>query len=506
MSIFSSTSSRKPKKNKFDLSHDKKLSLQMGKLIPILMQEILPGDIFNVRSEIMLRLAPMIAPVMHRVDVYTHYFFVPNRILWNEWEDFITGGPDGTSAPVHPYVLITNLTDPTVYGEKSLADYMGIPTFASTGLAAENRLNALPFRAYAQIYNDYYRDQTLEAEINFSKAGGVQPGADGLDQIRYRAWAKDYFSTSLPWAQRGPEITIPGQVIDTMRYTTGAAPGVDGAVEYEGGTGKLEEAGGQKIELFAAIEGTINELRRSVRLQEWLEKNARGGARYIEQLLSHFGTAPRDERLQRAEYLGGGRQAVTISEVLNTAGSDTVDLEPVGQMAGHGISVGSANGFKKAFQEHGFVFGIMSVVPKPAYMNGLHKLWTRWDKLDYAFPEFAQLGEQPVYNRELFFDATQNATVPTVQDGTWGYQSRYSEYKYGQPSVHGEFKTNLDFWHLARKFSALPPLNEDFVKIKPDDTKRIFAVTAPDVDDIYCQVFHNISAIRPLPYFGTPTI
>lgn len=505
MNIFNSTSSKKPKKNKFDLSHDKKLSLQMGKLIPILCQEILPGDIFKVRSEIMLRLAPMIAPVMHRVNVYTHYFFVPNRILWDEWEDFITGGPDGTLEPVAPYMVIAGTTDLTRYGEKTLADYLGIPTLGPT-VAIENRINALPFRAYAEIFNEYYRDQTLEPKLDYSKGGGVQPGADNLDLIRFRAWEKDYFSTALPWAQRGPEITIPGTTPNTMRYTSGSAPGVDGTVEYEGVTGALEEAGGQKIELFDSTGNSINDLRRATRLQEWLERNARGGARYIEQLLSHFGTAPRDERLQRPEYLGGGKQSVVISEVLNTAGSDTVDLEPVGQMAGHGISVGSSNGFKKAFTEHGFVMAIMSVVPKPAYMNGLDRMWTRYNKFDYAFPEFAQLGEQEIYNRELYFDGTTQEAMPTVTGNTFGYQSRYSEYKFGKPSVHGEFKTNLDYWHLARKFAAAPPLNSDFVKINVDDTKRIFAVTDPDSDDIYCQIFHDISAIRPLPYFGTPTL
>lgn len=502
MNFFSQAQGRKIKKNKFNLSHDKKLSFKIGNLVPVLLQEILPGDRFRVNSEVMIRLAPMIAPVMHRMDAYLHYFFVPNRILWSEWEDFITGGADGTSAPIAPFMTINN-GNQTQFATKSLGDYLGLPSLDTT-MTQTIDINALPFRAYAEIFNEYYRDQTLTPKVAYSKTGGATSGAEiaALSVIRNRAWEKDYFTSALPWAQRGPEVSIPGQVVDKMRYQTGAAPGVDGAVEYEGVTGTLEEAGGQPIELFADSPATINDLRKSVRLQEWLERNARGGARYIEQLLSHFGKAPKDARLQRPEYLGGGKQNVVISEVLNTAGSDTVDLEPVGQMAGHGISVGSSNEFTREFEEHGFVMAILSVIPRTAYMQGVHKLWQRFDKLEYAWPEFAQLGEQEIKQLELFYDGT------TANTGTFGYTPRYSEYKYGCSTVHGEFRTSLDFWHMARKFATTPALNNNFVEVLPDDPelKRIFAVTDPDTDDLYCQVFHNISALRPLPYFGTPQL
>lgn len=498
MKLFSQVQNRKPKKNKFDLSHEKKLSMKMGNLIPMMVQEILPGDNFRVTSEIMMRLAPMIAPIMHRVNVYTHYFFVPNRIIWTEWEDFITGGKEGTSMPVWPHyssgqVQIAKLA------EKSLADYMGLPTI---GVATQpTTFSALPFRAYTEIWNEYYRDQNLTNEIAYSKSSGLQTSADFdlTGVIRNRAWEKDYFTSALPWTQRGPEVTIPMDVQVTDFQNLAGGPFASQTITSDA-TGKVAGTGGvvQGTLVGANTTATINDLRRSTRLQEWLEKNARGGARYIEQLLSHWGRAPQDARLQRPEYLGGGKQPVTISEVLANFGSTEI---PQGEMAGHGISVGNTNRFTKTFDEHGYVIGIISVLPRTAYMQGIPKHFTRTDKLEYAWPEFAQLGEQEIKNKELYFTGAE-----ATQNDTFGYTPRYSEYKYGVSTVHGEMKTNLDHWHIARKFSALPALTADFVEADPDETKRIFAVTDPTTDDLYVQIYNDISALRSLPYFGTPTL
>lgn len=513
MKLFSTVANKRPKQNKFDLSHEKKMSLKIGGLYPIVVEEILPGDSWRLKSEIMARLSPMIAPVMHRMNVYTHYFFVPNRIIWNEWEDFITGGRDGLSAPISPYFQTSNVALPKL-AEKSLADYMGLPTIPSGALGA--KFSALPFRAYTDIYNEYYRDQNLEAEIVYSKASGnmASPEFDIVGTLRNRAWEKDYFTSALPWTQRGPEVSVEAQYqLKQAHAWANASQTIDsnnGAITIDNTNpgGNVEDSANSNVflETFENLGITINDLRRSVRLQEWLEKNARGGARYVEQLLSHWGRAPQDARLQRPEYLGGGKQPITISEVLNTAGSETVDLEPVGQMAGHGISVGNTNGFSKTFDEHGWVIGIMSIIPASAYFQGIPKKFTREDKLEYAWPEFAQLGEQEIKNKEIFFDGTAgNSGDP---EGTFGYTPRFSEYKYGISTVHGEFKSSLDYWHMGRKFAALPPLNDAFVKLQPDDPelKRIFAVTAPDVDDIYCQIYNDVSALRSLPYYGTPTL
>jgi len=504
MSIFNQSQSAKVKKNKFDLSHDVKLSLKMGNLVPIMVQEVLPGDNFKVNSEIMLRMAPMIAPIMHRVNVFCHYFFVPNRIIWNNWEDFITGGPDGTSSPVHPFLKLqdTNLIEPG-----TLADYMGMPNLTEAEPIIFQPVSALPFRAYAEIYNEFYRDQTLDNPIVFSKGDGdSQADYVALTTMRQRAYEKDYFTSALPWAQRGPksgaQVSYPNNGgASTVKKSSDGTQIQDGALQSTGGVAFVGSVGA-RIETQGEI--LIEELRRANALQRWLERNARGGARYIEQLLSHFGSAPNDARLQRPEYLGGGRQPVVISEVLNTAGAPSGGpvLDPVGEMSGHGISVGSKNSFRKSFTEHGHVIAIMSVIPKTGYMQGIPKMYMKNDRFDYAWPEFANIGEQEILNKELYYTgaAANNA------EGTFGYTPRYAEYKYKMGTVHGEFKTSLSYWHLARIFANQPTLNSEFTRCKPDDTKRIFAVTSQETDDIYCQVFHNVSAIRPLPYFGTPSL
>lgn len=222
----------------------------------------------------------------------------------------------------------------------------------------------------------------------------------------------------------------------------------------------------------------------------------RAGSRYVEQILSHFGVKSSDARLDRAEYLGGGKQRVTFSEVLQTAEG----TNPVGTMAGHGYALGTSNRFQRSFEEHGFVIGIMSVLPKTAYQNGLDRMWSRADKFDYYWPEFANIGEQEVKNQEIFWSGLAGQT----NGNTWGYQQRYAEYKYQNSTVHGDFKTNLNFWHMGRIFAALPPLNGTFVEADP--TNRVFAVTDPNIDKILVQIYNNVDAIRLMPYYSVPSI
>jgi len=474
-----------------------------------MVQPILPGDSLKVSSEIFMRLAPMLAPIMHRVNVYTHYFFVPNRIVWNDWESFITGGKDGTESPVPPNFAY-NDSNKQRFEKGKLCDYMGIPTVdQAETLVTDERISSLPFRAYTQIYNDYFRDQNLEDEIDFSKASGTEATADAITTLRQRAWPKDYFSSCLPWSQRGPEVAMSVKYKDQSEVFTsdGNIPSnIDPLVSRDQGDfGGLSSEVSNELLRIENIEGiTINELRRSVRLQEWLEKNARGGARYVEQLLSHWGVLSDDARLQRAEWLGGGKSPVAISEVLQTGatGTDTSIIStPQGNMAGHGISASGMNGFRKRFKEHGYVIGIMSVLPIASYQQGIQRHFQRFDKLDYPWPEFANLGEQEVLNREIYFDPTD---TDTNNRATFGYQSRYAEEKFGLNSVHGDFRDNLNYWHMGRIFDSRPNLNEDF--IKSDPTKRIFAVESPDEDELYCQIYNKVSALRKLPYFGTPRL
>lgn len=517
--IFERVGARRPKKSSFDLSHEKKLSFNMGTLVPILVQEILPGDKFSVKTETLLRLAPMLAPVMHRVDVTVHYFFVPNRIVWSGWEEFITGGKDGLAAPAMP--LMNDATMSMGYSQPgSLMDYMGIPIRDGSGYnlasAAWAPISQLPFRAYQKIYNEYFRDETLQTEIVIDGAVVVTD----LATIRTRCWQKDYFTSALPFTQRGARVELPFETLSEalsgdinyspssgIKKTDGSSPTNDNPlkvnnVDILSGTTPAEQYRLENIESIVGVGGVdINDFRVAHRLQKWLEKQARGGYRYIETILSQFGESSSDARLQRPEYLGGGTQNVIISEVLNTTG--TVD-NPQGQMAGHGISAGQTNSFHKKFEEHGYVLGLVSVMPKTAYMQGLPRHFSRQDKLDFAWPEFAHLGEQEIKQREIYISLA--ASEVGVADQTFAYQQRYAEYKYAEDTVHGDFRDTLEFYHMARKFATPPAFNSAFVQSNP--THRIFAVDSedPSIHKLWCQIYNNVKADRPLPYFGIPTI
>lgn len=505
--IFNAVQFNKPKRNKFDLSHERKMSFKMGDLVPMFFEEVLPGDSFRVKSEMLLRLQPLLAPIMHRVRVQTDFFYVPNRLVWDNWDKFITGGEDGTDAPVPPYMATGNGWE-GYFSKGKLSDYFGIPTSDPlVPLVSMPQISALPFRAYALIFNEYYRDQNLVEKLTFSKGDGRIPDAD-MDQIttlQKRAWEKDYFTSCLPWAQKGASVNIPNTVnLDNPAKAqvsgTGAQP-APGAMQINA-SGQITGPNGTELLALDTIYNmgiTINDLRTSNRLQEWLEKNARAGSRLAEFILAHFGVMSDDLRLGRPQYLGGHVNPVVISEVLSSYQAADDSGYPQGNMTGHGISAGSDAGFNGTFKEHGFVFGIMSVLPRTAYMDGVPKTFLRKDKFDYAFPSFAHLGEQPVDIREVYLDWGAEQGV-----NTFGYQSRYAEYKYKASTVHGDFRDNLMFWHMARKFANQPSLNEDFVKSNPD--KRVFAVTAQTEDELLCQVYNRVDALRVLPYFSNPSL
>ncbi len=476
------------------------MSGQMGLLMPTLVQEIVPGDRFRVSSEVMIRLAPMIAPVMHRVNVYTHYFFVPNRIVWDEWESFITGGEDGDEAPVHPHYRSQDIYTQGLNSIGDLPDYMGVPYIQDNVETA--KFNALPFRAYQLIWNEWFRDQNLQDAVDIPKTSGQQTTFECLVK-QYRCWEKDYFTSALPWPQRGDAITIPSQITyDNVSTIVGNDDTSYGTLIAQS-SGRLDatsppgSATNSRVENLDDIGIDINDLRRSNALQRWLELAARGGSRYIEQVKAFFGVTSSDSRMQRPEYLGGGRQNVMMSEVLQTGETATT---PQGNMAGHGVSVGSNNGFSRRFEEHGFLIGLISVIPKTAYAEGVDRMWTREDKFDYYFPQFAHLGEQEITDKEIYFDGTES----NDPDATWGYQSRYAEYKYKASRISGQFKTSLDYWHMARLFGQEVGLTSSFVRATP--TQRIFANTEATDDKLWMQIYHQISALRPMPYHADPRL
>ncbi|AXH73313.1 MAG: major capsid protein [Microviridae sp.] len=506
MNIFQNVQGNRPTKNKFDLSHERKMSLKMGTLTPFMVQEIVPGDSFKVNTEMLLRLQPMLAPIFHRVRVKTDYFFVPNRLVWDNWQKFITGGEDGLNNSIHPYFQIDPTTPPSLVAKGSLADYMGIPAIDPLTMTNTLKINALPFRAYQLIYDEYFRDENLITAVAPNKTDGQDLRIFDTMTMRKRAWEKDYFTSCLPWAQKGGAVNVPTTVEYKPTAQTSGFGLPAGNLTAAGGAGTTADiqVGGSdvSIENIEEIGITINDLRVSVRLQEWLERAARSGSRYIETILSNFGILSSDARIQRPEYLGGGVTPITISEVLSTFQfSGDPDGEPQGTMKGHGIAVGNYGGFKRKFEEHGFVFGIMTIIPRTAYQQGIPKMFSRPDKFDYLWPSFAQLGEQEVKNQELFFDPTDGVGV---NEQPFGYQSRYAEYKYQASTTHGDFKDNLSFWTMTRIFPSKPSLNEQFITADP--TKRIFAVEDPNTDEILCQVYNSISAIRPLPYFNTPNL
>lgn len=506
--IFNSVQLEKPKKNVFDLSHDVKMSMKMGQLTPVLVTECVPGDSFQIGCDSLIRFAPMVAPVMHRMDVSVHYFFVPNRLTWSNWEKFIV---DANTEHVLPFVNTENLApdDEPAWTSNlaKFADYMGIPRPENAGTNVQ--INALPLAAYQAIYNEFYRDENLIPEVDYQLIDGnnavTWDEVNKWFRMRNRAWEHDYFTASLPFAQKGTAVDIPIGVLDSdVAVTWNSLENAHTQVTYDavnsqtiGSTAGLNTVG--TPELIAktgdlGIESTtINDLRRAFRLQEWLEKNARGGTRYIENILMHFGVRSSDKRLQRPEYITGLKTPVIISEVLNT--SATAE-EAQGNMAGHGVAVSTGKYGNYFCEEHGYIIGIMSVMPQPAYQQGLPKTYLKNDPLDFFWPSFAHIGEQAVVNNELY------AYTATGED-TFGYVPRYAEYKYQASRVAGDFRTILDYWHLGRIFATQPSLNQAFIECVPEQCERIFAVQDGE-DNLYCQIMHKIKAIRPMPKFGTP--
>lgn len=526
MSMFTKVKMPKVGSSSFNLSHDIKLSFDMGELIPTCVMDVLPGDKFRISTESMLRFSPLIAPVMHKYKVHTEYFFVPNRLLWKDWEEWIVGEKELIPPVINGY--------PGTVG--TLGDYLGIPQMGANATGGLP-ISAYPIAAYALIYDEYYRDQNLSAEKSQVLLSGFNNWARDLaaGQPLKRAWMHDYFTSCLPFAQKGDAVTLPLLNEDALPVQYKEQSGLQILRKAGGGneddpfeaadwiptgstTGgttpgslRLDDttfSGDARLDLGDTHEVLINQeastietLRRAFRLQEWLEKNARGGTRYIEHIKAHFGVFSSDARLQRPEYIGGTRSNMMISEVLATANTEVgTDETPVGDLAGHGIGVQRGSTYTYRAEEHGWIIGITSVTPMTAYYQGLPKMWQRNSYLDYYWPSFANLGEQEVKNSEIYVS---NETLEKL-DETFGYIPRYAEYKYMNSRVAGEMKSTLEFWQHGRKFATAPGLNETFIKCEPD--KRIFAVTSPDVDSIYAHVFNNIKAIRKMPKYAMPTI
>lgn len=517
--LFNSIRITKPGYNNFDMTHDVKLSGNMGELIPVMCMPVVPGDKVHVKTSSLVRLAPMLAPMMHRVNVSFHTWYVANRNMWPGFENFINNGTSGTpdnpiDAPEFPYVVI----DDTSYGK--LADYLGIPAPTSDA----ERVSALPFIAYSQIYDQFYRDQNLVEPIiteaidgnNTSNYLPLSAGGDieNFGTIRRRAWEHDYLTSCLPFAQKGAAVDLPlgdvklkatppvgtagGRILDYQDYTNVNS----GALTGDAITGSLRATTDNRISVYdpqGTLETsatTINDFRAAEKLQQFLEKMARAGSRFVEFVKGIFGVDTGDARVDRPEYIGGSVTPIQISEVLNMTGTDDA---PQGTMAGHGVSVAGSDGDFYYVREHGYVMTIMSIIPRTAYQQGINRDWLKFDPLDFLIPDFAHLGEQAVSNREVY--AFQGDTIGAQ---TFGYVPRYAEYRFMNNRVAGQFRSTLAFWHMGRIFGTPPQLNQAFIEADP--TFRVFAVTDENVDHLWIQVVNGVSVSRCLPVYGTPSL
>lgn len=535
---FTQVKLKKPTRSVFDLSHEKRVSFKMGQLVPVFISEAVPNDTFRCNTEVMLRLAPLLAPIMHRVNCFMHYFFVPNRILWKEWELFITNGRLGTETPpVPPYIEWDEIAAEggELFNNGTLWDYLGgtpvTDAFIQSDYDAGMRLDLLPWAAIYKCWYDYYRDRNYVPDNDFLPMssglnGGIALIADveSILTLRERDYMKDYFTSALPWTQRGNEVLmpligsgdvtykVPNVVIDNATGLPVNTSAADAGLETNSGSLDANTLGGDLAVHLDNIDSvdistsgvSINDLRRSLRLQEWLERNALAGSRYNESIMAHFARKTSDSRIQRAEYLGGGKVTVKISEIVTTAWSVDGDANevPPANMAGHGISFGNTNRFNYNCEEHGFVIGIMSVMPNTAYMQGTPRMFVERNTfLDYPWPSFAHLGEQPVYKYEVFQSPANNPLV-RGDAPVFGYQSRYADWKYIPSSSHGDFRDSLDFWHLTRKFASSPTLGFLFCNFETDLPDRVFAVSG--VQTLWAYIYNDCSVKRSLPYFGTP--
>jgi len=488
------------KRHKHGLSSTFLASMDLGEIIPLNVVEVLPGDTFQKATSALLRCSPLLAPVMHKVNVDIYDFFVPNRLVWDDWEDFITGGEDGTDASVYPTITTPASTG---FAVGSLADYLGVPP----GVASR-AVSALPFRGYALIFNEWFRDQDLVNELVIDTTSG--PDTTTSVALQNAAWPKDYFTSARPWEQKGPAITIPlgttaPVVTNNERWTMtagglsnrlGSITGAEAlTLQGDGSSGTTVTFGdesGLEADLSGASAITINLLREAFALQRFEEARARYGSRYVD-YLRYLGVKSSDARLQRPEYLGGGSNAMQWSEVLATAEGEDLD---VGDMKGHGISALRSNRYRRYFEEHGYVFTFISTKPKTLYPQGLFRHWNRRTKEDFFQVELQHIGQQEVLNKEIY-------AAHATPDGVFGYQDRYDEYRRSESLVSGEFRdSTLDFWHQARIFSSEPALNADFVRSVP--TKRINAVSTNDV--LYIMARHSIQARRIVASKGTSYI
>lgn len=517
----------------FKMDHTHKTTFSAGDLVPIYVQEVLPGDTFRVSMTAFARLATPIYPIMDNLHVESFFFFVPNRLLWDNWQKFM--GEQISPGDSIAYTIPTTTSPAGGFARFSIFDYMGLPCTPNLG-ANTITINSLPFRAYRRIFGEWFRDENLVTQNPYITGDGPDVYTSFL--IQKRGKRHDYFTSALPWPQKGTaspliisgnaavktsatDIVTGAQSPMAMLTTTGAVPGASTATGFAAGTtGTGRSVGGNAVafaatttlypsnlyaDLSTITSNTINGLRQAFQIQRLLERDARGGTRYTEIVRSHFGVISPDARLQRPEYLGGGSSPINVQPIAQqTQTGLTGGTTPLGTLGAVGSALIRNHGFSQAFTEHGYIIGIINVRADLSYQQGIRKLWSRSTRYDFYFPVFAHLGEQAILNKEIYSDGSANDAL------VFGYQERWAEYRYHPSMITGAFNstytTPLDAWHLAEKFTALPTLAATFIQDPTESTlRRAVAVgAAADDQQLIGDFYFDQVVARPMPMYSVP--